>query len=61
MRRDHVPVCARIEPDIAARHEVEPVHQPHRRRTVGVLPLDIGLAVAVDVAGAMNLPGRAGI
>src|SRR6185436_7544469 len=33
------------------------VHQPDRRRAVHVLPQDVGLAIAVEVPGALDVPG----
>jgi hypothetical protein len=56
MRRNDVPGRSGIEADIAAGNEIQSVHQPHRRRAVGVLPLDIGLAVAVEVSRGVDLP-----
>ena len=45
---------ARTRPDWTAPGPVESmldaVHQPHRGRAVGVLPQDVGLAVAVEIA-----------
>ena len=35
---------------------VGPVHLPHRREAVVVLPDYVGLAVAVEVAGALDVP-----
>jgi hypothetical protein len=54
--RDDVPIASRIEADIAAADEAGAVHQPHRRRAVIVLPEDVGLAVAVVVAGLERMP-----
>src|SRR5436853_235440 len=47
--------CARFS-GIGARYKIGAVHQPHRRRAITVLPFDIGLAVAIEVAGAVHLP-----
>src|SRR5262249_61261562 len=42
-------------------NEREAVHLPDSRRAVGVLPDDVGFAVAVEVARPDRTPGRAGI
>ncbi len=49
---DNVPVASRIEADVGAADHAQPVHQPNRRRAVGVLPQDVGCAVAVEIGGA---------
>src|SRR5436305_9176259 len=61
MRRNDVPGCAGVEADIGAGNEIQSIHQPNRRRAVAVLPLDVGLAVAVEVGRGMDLPGGADI
>src|SRR5262249_33599103 len=38
--------------------EIEAVHQPDRRRAVVAPPQDVGLAVVVVVAGALDVPAR---
>src|SRR5215471_3766450 len=37
------------------------IHQPDRRRAVGALPEKVRLAVAVEIAGADDVPSRAWI
>ena len=61
MLRDHMPVAARIRSHTADADDVRAVHQPHRGGAVVVLPNDVGLAVAVVIAGLQHMPGRAGI
>jgi Dehydratase family len=53
--RDQVPTRSRIGRNIGARQDVGAVHQPHRRRAVGVLPFDVGLAVTVEIAGRLHV------
>ena len=63
-----VPVGARIGADHGAADQGRAVHQPDRGLAVVVLPEDVGLAVAVEVAGIDHVPvgarvgtdGRAG-
>ena len=56
-----LPVLARIE-QASPRHlpvmTFMPSISPDRRRAVVVLPQDVGLAVAVEVAGALDVPAR---
>ena len=52
---------ARRWADGAAADQAGAVHQPDRRRAVVVLPQDVGLAVAVEVAGAARRASRARI
>ena len=46
------------EPAAPTATALRAVHQPDRRRAVAALPQDVGLAVAVEVAGALDLPAR---
>src|SRR2546423_1697053 len=59
MIRDEMPVRTRIDSYVAPGNEIKAVHQPYRRSAVGILPLDVGLAIAVEVGGGVDLPGRA--
>ncbi len=54
-----MPIRSRIERAGGAdRHHIGAVHGPDHGRAVVVLPQDVGLAVAVEVAGALDLPAR---
>ena len=46
------------EPAAPLESTFDAVHQPDRGRAVVVLPQDVGLAVAVEVAGRLDLPAR---
>jgi hypothetical protein len=56
-----MPVAPRIEAEIGAADQAGAVHQPHRRRAVGVLPEDVGLAVGVEIARTDFMPIGAGM
>src|SRR5207244_847200 len=47
--------------DIGSADDIGSVHQPDAGRPVIVLPQDVGLAVAVEIARAFDVPGGAGI
>jgi hypothetical protein len=57
MLRDRMPVASQAGADVGAADQAGAIHQPYRQRAVGVLPEDIGLAVGVEVAGAMCAAG----
>ena len=47
-----------LEPGPLPTGDVGAVHGPDRRRPVVVLPQDVGLAVAVEIASVLDMPGR---
>ena len=57
-----VPLTCQLGPGLngptAPTVRLHAVHQPDRWRPIAVLPQDVGLAVAVEVAGALDLPAR---
>ena len=52
-----VPARSRVR-QTPASNEAGAVHQPDRGRAVAVLPENVGLAVAVEVAGPRDVPAR---
>src|ERR1700730_8343299 len=53
-----MPGGARIAADQPFKGRGGAVHQPDRGLAIGLLPQDVGFAVAVVIAGADNLPAR---
>ena len=57
-----VPLMCQVGPGLMDRRHRQTwrcaVHQPHRGSAIIALPDDVGLAVAVEVAGALDVPGR---
>ena len=60
-----LPLICQLGPGLkgptAPTNGVGAVHQPDRGRAVAALPQDVGPAVAVEVAGALDLPARSWI
>ena len=56
-----MPGRAGIGAGLGGMQNVHAVHQPDHRLAVVVLPLDVGLAVAIVIAGSDHIPIRSGI
>ena len=60
-----VPMACQLGPGLAltgpAADDVGPVHLPDRDLAAGVLQQDVGMAVAIEIAGSDRFPARPGI